>query len=117
MRKSTFLFTRTKALENSDYTILNMLYPREGVIACIQCMSVTVISNAPSRVDVGFIRGNDFIPLESYSYTDNNFTVAFKSEIWTYIDDQPACRIYQGVFGDTVQMTIAGYILYDTEQG
>ncbi len=117
MKKDTFLYPFGKALESAVSEVINVKYPRDGAYACLQDISVTDLDHAPAQIDIGFLRGADFIPVKSFLAPAAGFTVTRETELWTYIDDQPAARILGGTVGDRIQIVIGGYVLYGTDEG
>lgn len=116
MKKDSFVISRSKRLESAVSEVIPINYNRQGAFACIQNISVTDETNSPTRVDIGFLRGNNFIPIKSFTTPLAGFTVIHDNATWLHIDDMPACRILGGVVDDNVQITITGYILYEINE-
>lgn len=117
MKKDTFLFKRTGKANSITLFVLSADYNKQGKFACIQHLSAVDVDTVPTRIDLGFVRGADFISLMSFVPTLANQTVAYINEIWSYIDDMPAMRIVGAVIGDEIELVVGGYILYnDTEE-
>lgn len=114
MKKDTFLHNKSKRLESAVSEVISVDYPRYGAFACLQNISVTDETTSPTRIDIGFLRGASFIPVKSFAAPAIGFTVTRESDLWTFIDDQPACRIVGGVVGDLIQIVIGGYILFES---
>lgn len=113
MKKDTFLFKKTAKLDDTTAFILAADYNKQGKFACIQNISAVDVTTSPARIDLGFLRGTDFICLESFTAPAAGFTVNRGTEVWSYIDDMPAVRVITGVAGDQIELVIAGYILYN----
>ncbi len=117
MKKDTFLFKKTGKANSAVEYILSADYNKQGKFACLQNISAKDVTTAPTQIDLGIMRGSDFIPLKSILAPAADFTVTRETEIWTYIDDMPAVRVLGAVVGDEIELIIGGYILYAENGG
>lgn len=116
MRKDTFLFKRTGKCTSATSYILSADYNKQGKFACLQNLSAVDIENAPTAIDLGVLRGSDFIALETFDAPAANHTVSRNKELWTYIDDMPAVRVRGATVADEIELVIGGYILYSESE-
>lgn len=113
MNKNTFVFTKTQVLVSTTNEILSTDIYMGGSLVCIQNLSITDETTAPTRVDFGFVRGNDFIALKSALAPAAGITVIHDNPTYVHIDDKPACRIIGGTAGDVIRLTVTGYVMGD----
>ncbi len=117
MKKDTFLYSRAKRIENIVSEVIPVNFARHGSFVCLQNISATDETTAPTRIDIGFLRGADFIPVKSFTTPAAGYTVTREGDLWMFIDDQPAVRVLGATLGDNVQIVIGGYILYNSSEG
>ncbi|MEW5992948.1 MAG: hypothetical protein AB1744_00945 [Candidatus Zixiibacteriota bacterium] len=111
MKKDTFNFSQTRRLAATTEVIPYKLY-KAGAYLCMQVLAATDLTSSPTRIDFGYQRGPDFVPLRSHAAPAAGHTVALDTEIFMTIDDVPAVRVVGGTVGDDIQLALAGYILY-----
>ncbi len=117
MKKDTFLYPRSKRIENIVSEVIPVNFAKHGSFVCLQNISVTDETTAPAQIDIGFLRGADFIPVKSFLAPAAGYTVSREGDLWMFVDDQPAARVLGAVLGDNIQIVIGGYILYNTSEG
>ena len=110
MNKGTIIFPVTKKVDNATSDILSTDIGINGRLICIQNISFTDETSSPTRVDLGFLRGPDFIPLRSFLAPAAGFTVIHDNETWLHIGDKPAARVIGGTLNDQLQLVITGYV-------